>query len=333
MKTRPLGKTGLNVSELSLGGLYVASFLNSQEAANQTLVSALRQGVNYLDTAPAYGNSEEALGRALKAAVGDSKEPLIISTKLGGRPTPFNPRDPAGLRQSVDESLRLLGRDSVDILIIHEPDRPAQYDWWRDFSKADGPVMEVMDDLKKAGKIRFTGLGGTTAYEMATLIRTGKFDAVLTAFQYSALWREAEHEIFPACRETGIGVIVGSPLQQGALSKKYDLDRCWFISPQRKRQFLDLYHLADDSGMTVAELSLRFALGNPLTSTVLIGSGSPEHVARNAAAIAKGPLPADVARRLDDIAAQVPYRPFGEAFGLGWHMAAPEKYKGLGPAM
>jgi aryl-alcohol dehydrogenase-like predicted oxidoreductase len=80
----------------------------------------------------------------------------------------------------------------------------------------------VLEELKQQGLVRFTGLGGTTAYEMARLIRTGKFDVVLTAFNYSLLWREAEREVLPAAIEHDMGIVIGSPLQQGSLARRYD---------------------------------------------------------------------------------------------------------------
>ncbi|MBM4459332.1 MAG: aldo/keto reductase, partial [Chloroflexi bacterium] len=150
MKTRTLGRTGLAVSELALGGLFLASWFATPEQSAATVRRAVELGVNYIDTAPGYGNSEEALGHALRA-LGDAAAPLILSTKLGGRPQPFNPQDKASLRASVEESLRLLGRDQVDLLMIHEPDRPGQYDWWSDWENFTGPALEVLDELKQAG--------------------------------------------------------------------------------------------------------------------------------------------------------------------------------------
>ena len=119
--------------------------------------------------------------------------PFLLSTKLGGRPTPFDARNKDCLRKSVEISLKDLGADHFDILYIHEPDRPPQqyFDWWSDPENFCGPVLDVLDELKKSGVIRYTGLGGTSAYQMARLVRTGKFDVVLTAFNYSLLWREA----------------------------------------------------------------------------------------------------------------------------------------------
>ena len=168
MKKNALGRTGLAVSRLGLGGLFVSSIGGEFERARRAVHRAVGLDVNYIDTAPTYADSEKVLGRCLE----DVSEPLVLSTKLGGRPQPFDPRDKGCLMRSVEESLRLLKRDRIDILMIHEPDRPGQYDWWTDRESFDGPVVEVLDQLKKEGVIRSTGLGGTTAYELARLIST-----------------------------------------------------------------------------------------------------------------------------------------------------------------
>jgi aryl-alcohol dehydrogenase-like predicted oxidoreductase len=110
MKRRTLGRTGLLVSELELG-------------------------VCYIDTAPGYADSEQVLGVALEGI----EKPLMISTKLSGRPIPFEPRDKAALVRSAHESLRLLKREQIDILMIHELDRPGQHDWWPDDESFTGP--------------------------------------------------------------------------------------------------------------------------------------------------------------------------------------------------
>ncbi len=330
MKNRTLGRTGLKVGELSLGGLFVASFASPLDKARATVSRALDLGISYIDTAPTYGNSEEVLGKVLAG----EKRPFVLSTKLGGKPQPFKPQDKACLMASVEESLRLLGRTAVDILMIHEPDRPGQYDWWTDWETFTGPVLEVLDDLKKAGTIRFTGIGGTTVTELARLVRTGRFDVVLTAYNYSLLWREAALDVFPAAQEKNVGVILGSPLQQGALSRRYDEQvkhgAPWLSKPRRE-QLLALYKLLDDSGLDIVEAGLRFVLSHPAVSTVLFGAQSPEEVERNVASAEKGPLPRGVARKLEEIAAMVPFRPYEEPAGLGWLLAQPGTYKGPGP--
>jgi len=315
MKKRILGNTGLQVSELSLGGLFISSIGGEFQQSKKAILRALELGVNYIDTAPSYANSEEVLGKALQ----DVDTPLILSTKLGGRPQPFQPQNKECLMKSVEESLKLLRRDYVDILMIHEPDRPGQYDWWTNSDDYYGPVVELLEELQKDGIIRYKGLGGTTAYELARIIRTGKFDVVLTAFNYSLLWREAEHEIFPDAKEQNMGIIIGAALQQGALARRYDAEvrhgARWLSSPRRK-QFIALYDLLDEIGMPLTELGLRFVISNPNISCVLMGARSVQEVEQNVDSVEKGPLPQDILERLDEIAAMVPFRPFEEPFGL-----------------
>lgn len=317
MKKRPLGKTGLNVTEVSLGGLFVSAWGATYDEAERAVRRALDCGINYIDTAPGYNDSEEVLGKIL----GKTGDELIISTKLGGRPYPFDPRDKKALRGSFEESLRLLKRDWIDILMVHEPDRPGQYDWWSDRENYYGPVTELMDELKGEGKIRFTGLGGTTAYEMANIIETGRFDVVLTAFQYSLLYREAENRVLPAAKRAGMGIVLGSPLQQGILARCYDkelADAPRWISPARREQLLALYRYLNEIGMPVAEAGLRFVIANPDISCLLTGVRSVAELESSIAACGKGALPAEVASRLDEIAAMVPFRPADEPPGFPW---------------
>ncbi len=327
MKKRMLGKTGLELSELGLGGLFVSRVGGPFEQARGATLRALELGVNYVDTAPNYRDSEEVLGRVLS----EVELPYILSTKLGGKPEPFEPQGKDCLLRSVENSLRLLKRDRIDILMIHEPDRPGQYDWWSDYERFDGPVMQVLQELKNDGTIRFTGIAGTTAYEMPRIMRTGQFDIVLTAFNYSVLWREAELEVLPAAKQQGMGVIIGSALQQGALARRYDEQiehgARWLSSP-RRAQYKALYAFADEIGIPLAELGYRFALSNPDVSCVLMGARSREEVEQNVASAEKGPLPADILERLDEIAAMVPFRPFCEPFGLPFA----REYKGPGHA-
>ncbi|MEI6513877.1 MAG: aldo/keto reductase, partial [bacterium] len=211
MKYRKFGRTGLQVSEVSLGFAFTSEPI-------PVLTMALDAGINLVDTAAGYGDSEDRLGTALKAC----KRPIMVETKFGGRPWPFNPKDKAALRKSFEDSLKNLNLDSVDILMIHEPDRPGQYDWYDDYKNFTGPVTELMQELKDEGLIKFLGLGGTTAYEMANVMDTGQFDVVLSAFNYSLLWREAEQAIIPVAKKHDIAVICASPLQQGWLIRRWD---------------------------------------------------------------------------------------------------------------
>ena len=332
MEKRTLGRTGLEVSRLALGGLFVSSVGTDLEGARKAVRRAVELGVNYVDTAPGYSDSEQVIGRILP----DLDQTLILSTKLGGRPQPFEPRSRACLMASIDESLRLLHRDHIDLLMVHEPDRPGQYGWWTDWQQVEGPVLDLLLELREQGVISNIGIGGTTAYEMAHLIRSGKFDVVLTAFNYSLLWREAEIEVLPAARQQGMGVILGSPLQQGALAECFreqvdDPGVCW-LSPSRRAQLVKLYELVDQTAMPLPEMALRFVISNDDVDTVLMGARSDAEVEQNVAAVEKGPLPPDLLARLDEIAATVPFRPFCEPFGMGSALRAGRKYRGPGSA-
>ncbi|MBT3379100.1 MAG: aldo/keto reductase [Lentisphaerae bacterium] len=330
MKLVKLGKTDLSVSQLAMGGLFVSKVGGEFEQAKGAVKRAVELGVNYIDTAPGYLDSEDVVGRICE----DIDAPLVISTKIGGRPTPFEPQNRDHIRFSIDESLRLLKRDRVDMLMIHEPDRPGQYDWWTNWQTIDGPALEVLQEMREEGVIDYLGLGGTTAYEMAQVIRSGKFDVVLTAFNYSLLWREAQLEVIPAAVAQGMGIVAGSPLQQGALAKRFDaqLDdpAMYWLSSKRKDQFRQLYALLDETGLSITEIAIRFVISNPAVHTTLMGARSAAEVESNVAAVENGPLPADILARLDDIYSLVPYRPFAEPFGLGWRMGNPASYKGPG---
>lgn len=322
-----LGKTDLRVSELGLGGLFVSRAGGEREQGVAAARRALELGVSFVDTAPGYHDSEEVLGLALEGV----PQPYAISTKLGGRPQPFDAKDTAALRHSVEESLRLLKREQIDLLMVHEPDRPGQYDWWDDWETFRGPVRELLAELKREGLIRWTGLGGTTAYELPRIMAAGGFDVVLTAFNYSLLWREAEIAVLPEAERLGMGVIAGSPLQQGALARRYDAevaDGAPWLSPPRREQYRRLYAFVDEIGIPLPELGLRFVLSDPRVHTTLMGARSVAEVEANVAAVGKGPLPPEVLGRLREIAEIVPFRPFEEPFGLPFGRA----YRGPGRA-
>ena len=262
MEKRTLGRTGLEVSVLGMGGLYVSRAGDrGRDEGCRAVHRALELGVNYVDTAPSYRDSEEVLGIALE----DVKQPYFLATKLGGRPQPFNPQDKDLLRQSVDESLRLLKRDYIDILLVHEPDRPGQYDWWTDYDNFHGPVCDLLEELKAEKIIRFTGLGGTTAYQLPLIMATGNYDVVLTAFNYSLLWREATIAIFPEAKRQNMGVVIGSPLQQGALSQRYpeiETGAPW-LSPPRQKQYQQLYGFLEEIEDVAAGGCAPYDGGNP----------------------------------------------------------------------
>ncbi len=311
MQRRRLGRTELEVSVLSVGGLYTSSLAGGKSETQRIMQRAIELGINAIDTAPAYADSEATVGSAIR----DIRQPLVITTKLGGRPLPFDPQSKPSLRESVDESLRLLGRECIDVLMIHEPDRPQQYSWWSGYDPLSGSVLEVVEQLKSAGKVRYAGLAGTTVTEMTTLVESDRFDVLLTAFNYNALYREAKHSLIPAAVERDIGIVLGSALGQGFLVRRADDEvrsRPIWLAKARQQQLLAYYELLDQSGISAVELCLRFAATDPAIATIPIGCKTTQQLEASVAAVSKGALPQDVAERLEVIAAMVPARPYEE---------------------
>lgn len=329
MRMRRLGNTELLVSELGFGSLFTSRLGPGFEISRQAVFAAIDAGVNFFDTAPAYANSEEVLGQIIR----EVKAPIIVSTKLGGRPQPFDPHSRQHLRESVETSLKLLHREVIDVLFIHEPDRPQQHDWWTDAERVIGPVVDEMAALERDGLVRFIGLAGTTVTELAHLVRAAQFDVVLTAFNCSPLFREAEAELIPNARAKGMGVVLGSVLHQGALGRRFDdvvRRKPIWLSTARQKQLLDFYRLLDEAGLDIVECALRWALHRRAGDTVLIGPKTPRQVEAAIRATALGPLPADVETRLDELAAELPNRPFEEPMIPPF--VAPERYSGPGMA-
>ncbi len=178
--------------------------------------------------------------------------------------------------------------------------------------------FELLQELKQEGLIQYTGLGGTTAYAMARIMATGQYDVVLTAFNSSPLWREAMIAVIPEARKQNMGVLLASPTQQGWLARRFDKEiesGALFLSPPRRAQIKALYELCDDCGIEIPVFCLRWALGVEGVSTVLTGPRNVEQLEQNIQAVEQGPLPGEVIKRLDEIAAVVPFRPFDEPFG------------------
>ena len=315
MKKRILGRTGLEVGELSLGGAFVTGGEDGFEGSLPVVRRALELGINLADTSADYGDSEEALGWALE----EIGKPCIVSTKLGPPPgwTDFNPKDKDRLKRVVELCLENLRRDVIDIMMVHEPDRPGQFDWYEDDLSFHGPVVDLLQELKDEGVIKYTGIGGTGVYELARLCDTGWYDVVLTAFNSSPLWRDALTHVIPTANKHNMGVFLASPTQQGWLVKKYEqvYNGARWLTPQRRAQLKALYDFVDEIDMELPVLCLRWALGVAGVSTVLTGPRNVAQLEQNFKAVEQGPLPDDISERLDEIYHMLPHRPFEEPAG------------------
>jgi aryl-alcohol dehydrogenase-like predicted oxidoreductase len=154
---------------------------------------------------------------------------------------------------------------------------------------------------------------------MANIIAKSDYDVVLTAFNYSLLWQEALISVIPAASQKDMGIVVGSPLQHGALARCYTEEiehgARWMSAPRRE-QYKRLYRLVKDLDIPLPELGLRFVLSNPEVSTVLTGVKSTDELEQNMRTVEAGPLSPSILEEIQSIAQMVPFRPYEEPYKL-----------------
>jgi len=296
MEHRSLGRWGLKVSTVGLGSWLTYGESVEEEAATACIKRAYEQGVTFFDTANVYarGRSEEVVGRALADL---PRERYVLATKVYF-PMGEGPNDRGLSRKHVTEqlhaSLRRLGTDYVDLYQCH------RYD-------VETPLEETcatMADLVAAGKVLYWGVSEWSADQIAhavSLCRAhGWPEPVSNQPQYSALWRGIEERVLPTCDELGLGQVVWSPLAMGILSGKYrSVDD---VPPESRaagsqRTFMRRYFtqevldavaeakaVADEAGVSLSQLALRWCLRQPGVSSVIVGATRTAHVDDNVAA-------------------------------------------------
>ncbi|WP_217214903.1 aldo/keto reductase [Streptomyces sp. AC550_RSS872] len=304
MRYRELGRTGLTVSEIGFGawGLGQGAWVGADDdSAVRALHRALDLGVNFIDTARAYDRSEGVVGRALRE-LPSGGDGVYVATKVGSKiPVSLAPSGldvmevfpGAHLRESLETSLRELGRDHVDLLQLHT---------WEDEWTGRGDWLETVDALKEEGKIRFFGISvkDHQPENVLTVLRTGVLDTVQVIYN---IFEQAPSEaLLPACAEYGVGVIGRVALDEGALTGSIRTGvtfpegdwRNWYFRDDRAalvERRVDA--LLADLGIGVDELpsvALRFALAGQAVSTVIVGMRSLANVERNVAVAEAPPL-------------------------------------------
>ena len=293
MKTRKLGASDLDVTEISLGSWLTYGVGVEAEKARACLDEAFNQGINFIDTANVYGRgaAESFLGEALQ---GRQRQSYVLATKVYF-PMSATDRGLSGaqIEKQLEASLTRLRTDYVDLYQCH------RYDW-------DTPLDETMGALTRAvesGKARYIGFSEwpaeriQAAIDLAGTGHAAKF--VSSQPQYSLLWREPEDEVIPLCAANGISQIVWSPLGQGVLSGKYDPDRPpprdsraasdemggWMdrlMQPDVLRAVQQLKPIADEAGLTLPQFALAWVLREPNVASAIIGASRPEQVRENA---------------------------------------------------
>jgi aryl-alcohol dehydrogenase (NADP+) len=324
MQHTRLGRTGLQVSRICLGTMTFG--LQVDEAGSRAILDyAAEQGVTFLDTADAYplgggldtvGRTEEILGRWLQR----KRDDFIVATKCFA-PTGTKPWNMGNSRRhildSIDASLRRLQTDYVDLYQLHFDDPGVPID----------ESLGALDDLVRAGKVRYIGCSNFLAYRLALALGRSetrgiaRFDSVQP--RYNLLFREFERELFPLCVEQGVGIIPYNPIAGGMLSGKHDRTKppeegTRFTLGNAARTYQDRYwhdnvfdtvdelvKIASDAGIPLPTLAVAWTLEHPAITSPIVGASRPDQLDATLAAV-DTQLDADLVERLNEVTA--PYR-------------------------
>jgi aryl-alcohol dehydrogenase-like predicted oxidoreductase len=308
MLYRALGKTGLSISEVSLGSWLTYGSRVDAEAAKRCVTTAFELGVNFFDTADVYTGAERALGEALREL---PRSEYVVATKC------FFPMSESPLERglsrkhvvdSVNRSLRALGTDYLDVLQCHrfDPETPVE------------ETARALDDLVAQGKILYWGVSRWTAPQLRDVVgtarRAGWRAPVVSQVPYNMLYRDFEAEVLPAARELGLGTVVYSPLAQGVLTGKYGESRpagsrggdpeasktMHQLTPAAIARVEKLRPVARELGVPLARLALAWCLRRPEVTSVITGATRPEQVRENVTASGTA-IPPEALERIDSI--------------------------------
>jgi aryl-alcohol dehydrogenase-like predicted oxidoreductase len=279
---RTLGRTGLEVTTLGYGAMEIRGAPRGREItpeqAGRILNAVLDAGINYIDTSIDYGMSEELIGQYISGRRSEYYLASKCGCAVGAPPAPPGERNPhvftpENIRAGVEQSLRRMKTDYIDVMQFHAS--PS-----RETLEQNGAI-EVLQDLKRQGKIRWLGMSGTLPH-LVDHIRMGVFDVF--QIPYSALQREHEEAIAAASR-AGAGIVIRGGAARGGPGKE-------------QGNFWDAWQNAglDEvlGDMSRMEFILRFTYTNPDLDTTIVGTINPDHLQSNIDALLKGPLPADV---------------------------------------
>ncbi|MCE6997727.1 aldo/keto reductase family protein [Saccharothrix sp. S26] len=313
MEFRRLGRSGLNISEISYGNWLTHGSQVEEDQATACVRAALDAGVTTFDTADVYANTkaESVLGRAL---AGQRRESLEIFTKVFWPTGPGGPNDKGlgrkHIMESINGSLKRLQTDYVDLYQAHRYDKSVPLE----------ETMLAFADLVRQGKVLYIGVSEWNADQIArgaALARELNVPFISNQPQYSMLWRVIESQVIPTSEREGISQIVWSPIAQGVLTGKYlpgrpvpegsratDENGSKFIQRFLRDEVLtkvqQLKPLAEEAGLSLAQLAVAWTLQNPNVASAIIGASRPEQVHENVKA-AGVKLEDELLKKIDDV--------------------------------
>jgi aryl-alcohol dehydrogenase-like predicted oxidoreductase len=312
---RHLGRSGLKISEITYGNWLTHGSQVENDAATACVRAALDNGITSFDTADVYANTvaEEVLGEALK---GERRQSLEIFTKVYWPTGPQGPNDTGLSRkhimESIDGSLQRLQTDYVDLYQAHRYDHETPLE----------ETMQAFADVVRSGKALYIGVSEWTADQIRAghaLSKELGFQLVSNQPQYSALWRVIEEQVVPTSEELGLSQIVWSPVAQGVLTGKYKpgqplpegsratdekggarMVKSFLDRPNVLQRVQDLKPIADELGLSLAQLAVAWVLQNQNVAAAIIGASRPEQVVENVKASGVE-IPAELLTRMDEI--------------------------------
>jgi aryl-alcohol dehydrogenase-like predicted oxidoreductase len=287
MEYTQFGQTELTVSKIAFGTwAFGGDWGDSEvETSKQAIRKALELGITFFDTAQAYGfgAAEDVQGEALKPEIRSGREKIIIATKGGLRmqgKTLLHDASRVWLRQGVEESLRHLGTDYIDLYQVHWPDPHTPFE----------ETASALDELVREGKIRYVGVSNYGVWQMQAFAKGGRLDALQPP--YHLFRREIEKEILPYTQQHGIGVLVYGPLAHGLLTGKLTPDWHFRANDWRSKSAVfqgiayrknleivsKLQAWAAQSGRNVAELAIAWTLAHPAVHVAIVGARNPQQI-------------------------------------------------------
>jgi aryl-alcohol dehydrogenase-like predicted oxidoreductase len=285
---RRLGRTGMDVTVVGCGGVAIGSYHPDENVAEESAVATIRRafevGVNYVDTSPLYKDSERRFGLAL-GALGGLPPGTYISTKTGTHPDRRGDYSAEATRWSVENSLSRLGLDSVDLVLVHDPESMEPV-------LAQGGAVDELERMRDEGKLRAIGLGCRPHDHHRAAIRSGRFDAILTFADYN-LVRQSAGSLIDEAHDAGVGVIVAQAVLAGQLAGPDPLENPHTKERPDARAAHEWWAWARDRGVPIQALAVQWVLRNPKVATILIGPKTPAEVEENVRVVT-APLPASI---------------------------------------